>query len=831
MGAIEQLEQQVREIVDYRTEFGKTAVARVQNLAGARIPALRNLIAALKQKGISRLDAPLKFKLVGYERAGKHETIGKSIANPKLRTVYRYSLHTSDTRQEIVAGQVVGVGQVGTLGEIEVGGTLKDEFPIFFPVFGDDRYEEFFSSQGREKRRSEGTEKVRKTMDELAIEQLQGLGVDVSGLKDYLREFFLEAARLDRGSDLLWLQRQFENDKIQDNTLATAYFDVMQNPDYSNDSACLVGNAVIELRKRNAKGLIGRLREDLLFLDENRDVYDPGLDRKYTRRVYYPERKTTAEGTLRDKLGGDFITFAEALGIVRMVPGIEKAKAGFNRQNAEKYFGEGYRHLKDALGVIDPVLEADKKAHHKAKQSGSKANLQLGKNYGIANEVDVLSRLDDSRTRAANLLSFVGFKDSERIFSGIYTLGNQLRLADASGDSVQFAGVMATNYVNDIDFRDRHGLDLDEILLRMSDVEEILVEAKPVVKPKAKKTLEKKNDKKYSAFRENLVRLTQDGEFNLVNVDFEVKLVEYGQILAGYRENKGEVRANLDRLVKFAEAVDLQCGIDLQRLSQRKYLGNQEIGDFEAVRAQLKTTKEFERLRARDVVRLGDLRKKVEEKLGEVGKERSVYICERGSLRPAVCGFFAPYTTIKDTNIRYFSLGELEGRAKLVDRCKTGAELGAEFLDKLKAVRASVSGKALSTDRSYRVGNLDLVIEQLRERADDVLIANDFAAEVDVAYGKIQEAQPNTYLRYAGYMDAESLSQLGTGRAYQVVATSNVQGELQRTFGRGGGIGCLFYDSKKGWHQTRIGRAKLLEMMDKIAQRNPQVKIEIKKID
>ena len=149
------LEALVYDFVDLRTEFGKKAYARASNLEGPRITALKELITKLKSKGISRLRSPLKFNFVGFEKGDKYEIIGRSIAGPGLRNVYRYSISYADSGIEKRAGHREEVGQIGSLGEIVVGSILKNELPVLFPVFGDDRYEEFFSEPGREERKDE----------------------------------------------------------------------------------------------------------------------------------------------------------------------------------------------------------------------------------------------------------------------------------------------------------------------------------------------------------------------------------------------------------------------------------------------------------------------------------------------------------------------------------------------------------------------------------------------------------------------------------------------------------------------------------------------------
>jgi hypothetical protein len=878
MGSMEELEALVEDFVDLRTEFGKKALERVGNLRGPRITALRELIKDLKSKGIETLKAPLRFRLVDFEKGKKYEIVGESIAGPGLNKVYRYSISYADSGTEVRAGQVLGVGQVASLGEIEVGSILKNEFSVLLPVFGDDRYEEFFSPSGREKRKKETTKEIRKTMDDVILEQLGNTGYDVTEASAYLQEFFQQASKLDKGNDVLWLRRQIENGKIADKNLVLAYFDVTDNIDYSNDSAVLVSHAIMEQRKRSAKGLLGRLREDLLFLDEKKGIYDVNLDKEFERRVYYPEKSTLKQGTVRQKLNESSMSFSEALGIVRLFPGITEARTKFNRQNAEKFFGEGQTAvagLNKALDHVTPYLEEDKKTYHKAKLKNTKPNLKLGKSYKLAKEIDELSSLDDQRGKFANLIRFIGFRDSEKTFLGLYTLDSQLRLAESRvGDKLrlgqesvdlEFAGVMATSYVNNVEFRNRHGLDLADVVLRINDVDEILIERKYppsngtiensdnyvtsksefsnktiskkgdlikeiVYKTKGKTPVEKEPDKGYSSFRENLERITREAKHNLVSVDFEEKLARYGKVLETYQENKGRVNKDLDKLVRFAEALDLSCEIDLQKLAERSYLSSEEIARFQDVRTKLSEVKEFKGLKPSDVTRLGELRKQVEEELG-LGEQqkKSIYGCTKGKglLIPQYRGFFSPYGSHE--GIIYLLPKELEARARLINKSKSAQELGDTFLNKLEQIRVARDKISRSKKRDS-LNPLDILIKQVKETPDRVLILDELISEVDLAYDKVQKGQDNPYQSYFSYIDKESQSLAGTGTYYDISAYGSSL-ELTGTFSKSkGGIGYLIWKPHIGWHQTKVSEDQFDRIMEEISKKKANVKIKINKV-
>lgn len=756
MTSSNQLVELVSEFVDKRTTFGNQAIDRAAVLAGPQITALYELIQQIKSKGITKINGPLQFKLVGYEKGDKFETVGKSIASPNLRTAFRYSLSVTGTTSSARAGQVAGVGQVGSLGEIEVGKILNAKLPILMPVLGDNRYIEFFQESGRENRSEEVSEIHRRTMQEVIQEQFGKTGFDTSEFSAHLRDYFEQAAWTSRGNDLLWLERQIYAGNIEDGNLSFAFYDVMMNPEYSNESAQQISHAVIELRKRSTKGLIGKLKDDLLYLDENPGIYDVDLNQPLTRRTYYPDRETIEEGTIREKLDQAQLTFSEALGIVRSFPGIVNARKQFNRTNAEVYFGEGQKAVAGILSALEdirPSLEEDKKTYHKAKSESKQANLKLGKSYKLAKTADELATLDRTKGDFANIAFFTGFKDSRRLFSGLYTLDNQLRLAESYEDKIRFAGVMNSKYINYIDFEEKHGLSLEEFVKRVEDVKEILT--KPTTNPKSstkkrKSPVTRRKDKQYEKFRQDIERLTNDSEFNLVSVDFENQLAKYGPVLRRYKESKGANKKDLDRLVRFADVfdlTDLATDYNFREYSNRTYLSDEEIQGFQSIRERLKSVVDFTGLNLRDVTKYERLRKKFEEKLDKSGSEKPVYDCKKGSLKPSSYSFLSAYS--KKEDFRYLDPREIESRAKFVDKCKTSAELGEEFLSKLQAISEHSNQRTLKNNRSYKVNKavIDRIIDQYKSRPEGILLTNGFVAEVERGYERLWDLKNLLSLR------------------------------------------------------------------------------------
>lgn len=779
MTSSDQLVELVEEFVDKRTNFGQEAIARAARLAGPQVEASYELISRIKSKGITKINNPLQFRLVGYEKGEKHERIGQSIANPKLRTVFRYSISATGTTGDARSGQVAGVGAVGNLGEIEVGKILNEKLPILIPILGDDRYREFFQQQGRNNRNREATQNQIRTMQDVIAEQLADCGFDTTELSGYLKDYFNQAARTDSGNDLLWLGRQIETGKINDDNLSFAFYDVMLNIDYSNESAQLTSHAVMELRKRSAKGLIGKLKDDLLFLDKNKGIHNVNLNQPFRRRIYYPEKKSVEEGTIRKKLNQNQLSFSEALGIVRHFPGIVQAKKRFNRTNAETYFGEGQRAVAGVTKALEHVrqyLEKDKEAYHKAKQRNSTANLKLGKGYRLAKKLDELAALDKTKGDFANLAYFTGFKDSRDSFSGLYTLDNQLALAESCEDAkvragantcalrvskaqevesgrvsrdkdsvLKFTGVMASKYVNDVDFEEEHRLSLKEFIKRFNDVNEILLEPSASAKKKSaqrKAIIIRKRDKQYERFRENLERLSHDAEFNLVSVDFQSQLTRYTPVLKEYKENKGSNKKGLDKLIKFAnvfDLTDLTTDHDFRPYGNRAYLSDSEIQEFQSVRKRLHSVADFKRVRLEDIPRYETLKKEVEEKLGKSGSEKLAYDCKRGSLRPSPRVFLSTYS--KKEDFTYLNPKELKSKAKFVDKCKTSQELGEEFLSKLQAISENSNQRNLKSNRYYKVNKpvLDRLIDQYQSKPKGILLTNDFIAEVERCYEKLEK--------------------------------------------------------------------------------------------
>ena len=668
----EKLEKTVGEFVDLRTNFGQTALARAKNLEGPRVKALLELIKKLKEKGITNLGAPLVFSLKDYQKGDVHERVGVSIASPELRTMYTYSIHAGGVN----AGQVEGLGNVGRLGEISVGKILNKELPVLLPVLGDERYSEFFDLPGRQRRNKD----VRDTAGELtkrALEELSKTGFDVSDLEGVLRDFFINASVTDTGSDISWLRKQIDSNKIIDGKLQNALVQVSENPEYKPEHAQLVGQAVMELRKKPTSGLIGSLRDDLYYLENHPEAYSSArkidLDQTFTRRRFYPEKGIVQEGTLRDKLTEPVMSFAEALGVVSAAPGVMDIRKSFNRANAKKYFGEevqeGVAILNQAISIISKEVKEDDLRYRDAKREKRKPDLFLKRKYGLAKKIEEYRQLESEKGNWGNLVNWIRMEDSEKIFSGAYTLSKQIQFARQSG----LDSIMSEDYDNLIDFREKTGINMGDAIKRISAIK--------IGKARAKKAKLKLTD--YEKIQKSIDAIKSEAEFNLVRAGFNDKIAKAYSAVKDFYENTAETKKKVKLLNDLQDA----CGLNT-RFSQKdlegQYVSPERKSEIDRIYNAAKNSERLGKLDRMGLAQLSEARQAILEHSGKL-----IYDSGRGGLyqdKP----MNMPIEFLGNAGVFFISPDKILARAEELSKYKSVKELGEEFADRVKYVAENV---------------------------------------------------------------------------------------------------------------------------------------------
>ena len=725
------LEQLVGSFVDLRTGFGKKALARASRLKGPRRTALLELVSRLKGKGITRLSRPLKFKFVGYEEGSKFETVGTSIAGPKLRYLYKYAISLADRK----ASYVAGVGHTGILGEIQVGRILREELPVLLPIFGDERYEEFFSEEGRKKRTQELGETGRRTIDDIIIETLGKTGLDISDLKNIVEEYLTSASLLNKGSDLYWLRGQFDEEKIQDAGLEQALINVMEDPEYNNNDAKLVVYALMELRKKPLKGLIGGLREDLLFLEQNPEIHQVDLNQRFRRRRFYPSKDWVEDGNITKKLEETSLSFSEALGILRAFPGMAEVRRNFNRANAEKYFGkeqEGVKNLNQAIKFIMPYFKKDKEEYHEAKRTERKENLFLKNKYHVFLEIDELRNLGDAGNWG-NLVAWTKMKDSRRVFSGLWTLNQQIKLAQSFSNPHVADGIMATNYEDAIDFKEEHGIDLQEAVRRVSIIEL----GSPSREDRQRAREVGIRISLYNQFRrQNLERLDEETEFGIIPVELADKLAKCYALVEDYAKNSGELRKKTRHALRLVNCFNVFTYSHVETLLNRNYLSPEDNVRVERFCERLKRNPLLEKLTENDLANFEKKKREIER-----DKDKKLYKPMDWGLAPYAISpmRFFPITS---AGIEIAEPEKINERIKELGECKRGENMAESLIQELKAISQYTSARCnnLEFDRRTRVRKsaLNDLISDLEKNPKSVLVSDRLFKEIGEVYRKVE---------------------------------------------------------------------------------------------
>jgi len=857
-----QLERIVNEVVDLRTNFGKNISEISGKLTGSREVALKELFTKIKEKGIKNLSQPVKFKLVGFEKGGKFERIAESISGQRLRVVYKYSISYGETR----AGYREGIGQLGVLGEIEIGRKLKKWLPELSGILGDKRYKEFFKPSGLKKRADELNATTRKRVEDAVMEELSKTGYDVSELQEYLKDFFITKALQERGSDIYWLKRQVSAGKIADENLERALISLMEEPDYSKEDAILAGEAIMELRKKPTKGFIGSLAEDLMFLDSDeerrKEVYNADLDQLFIRKQFYPERRQIEEGKIREKLRQDTMSFAEALGIVRAFPGIAEARKNLNRKNALRYFfnmqntqdvnaytQQAVANLNNAINILIPSFEKDREEWHEAKKSRRKADLYLKNNYGFFKEIDWIRLLDKEKGNWANLIRWIKMKDSKRIFSGLYTLSQQVKFIKEyenkiSGRGMYISeGVMAVAYENSIDFEEMTGIDLKDAVKKI----EIIDMEKPTAEDRQRAKKAKTGLTTYRKFRkENLERLVKGAEFNLVQAKSIKDIVKFYPLVKEYTKATGDLKGKID----FMLAIERCCGLRTSSYYLpinnlfRIYTSPEEKSMAESVYSKIIKHERFKRLaemtnqeRGKTLGELEEKRQKIKEQ-----KQAAIYHGDEKMLNPA-WNFIKRFPTFLAKGISLIEPEKIIETEEKLEGAIAGEQLGAEFLKKLKAIEKNILGNdILEADSKIKASkkNMGYFIFDFERDAGNMLVSKNLVSQIERIYEAVKNYETQKIYKlsrrlHEGVIEKESLWKLTKGRLYDISAYSedirNPKGILIEAFSKKhGGIGFLRWDQDKGWYAEKIRKERLTDLMETLKSRKTNVKLRIDKV-
>ena len=738
----------IGEVVDKRTSFGQNVLEYADHLRGPRIIAFKNLMAILKNKGLVGLDVPVEFVFEGYEAGEKHERVGTTAAGQKARYVYRFSLRKKEAKEDrLRAGEIKDVGQTGQLGEIIIGKKLKKWLPVFFQSLGDERYAAFLNQSARQQRSKEVESYFRELIAKFVGELEDRTASEFPDLETLLVDFLEPKLSLERGSDLYWLKRQVENRKIDDAKLAKAIVSILEIPEYSNEDAQLAGRAILELRKRPIRGLIGSLKDDLFYLEENEEiskkVYPAGveLDRSFSRQQYYPERKQIEDGTIKEKLAKKQLTGSEALGIIRAFPKFIEAKQDFNRQNAHLYFRtdkEGIANLNAAIEKIAPYLDGDRKEYHEARKAKRKPELVLKSNYRLAKEISEISQLDSKKGRWGNLVSWLKMRNSKKAFSGLCTLANQISFIETFKDEGAKAGVMETSYENVVDFKARTGIDLKDAVKRICVIE------LPAEKRKSSRV------RKYKEFRaKNAEHLRESTRFNLVPARLTKQLKDSCELVKDYEANAGKLKQKTLFLAEIEKCGlgGLESYLNLEALAKQEFLSPEQLTQAEKLYSLVLSNPDLKVLQ--DAKTKTEIAEKYQQLKANAGKR--VYYSEKVKLAPARLPFeqliLHDFLDKDRRQIVYSKPSQIRILSGEMKTYISGAEIlrktDRALVQKLRAISGHTNQRYHNLDcaREVKVRKvyLDEFAEDLERNPNDVLVSKEMLVKINRVYRIIKD--------------------------------------------------------------------------------------------
>ncbi|MEK6822344.1 MAG: hypothetical protein AABY13_00825, partial [Nanoarchaeota archaeon] len=332
------------------------------------------MINELITKLANKLEPGRKFsgvivpKYLAHVKEAPGKRIGKAtVSGQALREGHHYKLILYDRFEDVQAtsAQLNGVGYTKGVPDFIVGNEHKETLEEMLSSNCDPRH--MTEWQAERKANAEGAASLREDFDAIfdVLSGNSGMGstyrrmlllgpIDVGSDESVLRALTDPHAFR---NDLNWLEGNI-SEMPQD--VRTAYFNFTNRITKASkeDSALLVA-AIYQHKLEKSKGLIGQFRDDAFMLEKLpadhavfTTVDTPDLDKRFTPVKLYKDAQVPDERlSLREKMRQEFVTRAEALALMQVVP-VYKAREAFNRLQADKYMGANFPQLlADALTV------------------------------------------------------------------------------------------------------------------------------------------------------------------------------------------------------------------------------------------------------------------------------------------------------------------------------------------------------------------------------------------------------------------------------------------------------------------------------------------------